>query len=159
MSNNSNVWIINLKDKRNGSRSISDDKKLKFCLSKNIIGIGWGDLKSRNGIGYTRANNGIENIENGDFVWAKNPETKNVFYLFRVIDGAPVDHGAQSQSIYVNNDIGKSRNVELLKQLTEYELQKEIPSISKTDIVARSTVQNVHIKRIIDATNNYVATL
>ncbi len=157
----SNVWIINLKDNRTGHDK-HDDKKFGICLKYNIIAIGWGKESSRiaEARAFNRADNAIKRMNAGDYVWTKNPKSKQEVYLFRVVDDVINDYIIEGNTFFIDNDISKSRNVELVKRFSAGE--KLPDGLERSDIVARSTAENVSKEKrnyLIEATKKYVASL
>ena len=154
----SNVWIINLKDNRDGSDK-NDDKKFGICLQYNIVAIGWGNESSRidEAKAFNRANNAIKGMKRGDYIWTKNPKSKQEVYLFKIVDDIINDYIIEGNSFFINNDISKSRNVELVEHFSEK--SDFIDGLEKSDIIARSTAENVSEEKrnyLIKATNDYV---
>lgn len=149
-----NVWKINLKDFRDEPNN--DDKKFNVCMRNNIIAIGWGTEKSRReDKNYKIAEKALNEMSKGDYVWTKNPKTKD-YYLLEIVDDEPEDFLREKLTIYLDEDISFARRIKLVDRFVDGNLPN---GINSKDIIAVHTAEQVHIEQIIETTNNYVKSL
>ena len=152
----SNVWIINLKDNRDGSNK-NDDTKFNICKKEKFIAFGWGTPDKRTQANYNKADRAFSKMRVGDYVWTKNPKTKSDFYLLEIIDDEIKDYLVEGNTYFLDNDISKSIGVKQIECFRNGALPN---GLVKRNIVARNTVERVHEETrqyLIDATEDYVA--
>ncbi|MBR2100431.1 MAG: hypothetical protein IJ927_03795 [Eubacterium sp.] len=148
----SNLWIINLKDNRDGSNK-NDDTKFNICKKEKFVAFGWVTPDKRTQANYNKADRAFSKMRVGDYVWTKNPKTKSDFYLLEIIDDEIKDYLIEGNTYFLDNDISKSIKV---NQIKEYHKNILPPGISKRDIVARSTIEQVHREHLIKATQKII---
>lgn len=107
-NNRVNVWIMNLKDKRNIKPEGLTQSKFDFCKSCGIVGIGWANSNPYNSqeAAFLQANNAIDAFEVGDLIWVRNPNAANTvqeLYLCRITSKAVATNDITMNSY----DIGK----------------------------------------------------
>lgn len=149
-----NVWIVNLKDFR--VEPNNDDKKFNICMRNSIIAIGWGTEESRrDDKSYKIAQNALEGMSKGDYVWTKNPKL-NDYYLLEIIDDNTDDFLLKGYKIFLDEDISLARRIKQIARFADGNLPN---GIECKDIIAVHTAEQIHIEKVIKATLDYVVTL
>ena len=138
-----NVWIINLKDKRENATPGASKRKFDKCLAQGIIAIGWtyGDLA--NDKNYRYALSRMNEMQCGDLVWTKDPSCRQR-YICEIIDGQTNKAAANN-----NDDIHLYRKC-IFHAVSDSQISNE--SIDFKSLISRKTVRRVCKQDIIKAT-------
>lgn len=147
-----NVYIVNLKDNRE-NHDKNDDAKFLACMDNELIAIGWGSETSREEANAKIAINVFNEMQNGDYVWTKNPADKNKFHLLKIIDDKAYDYLKTEKEYYVDEDRSLARKV---KEIGKFSADALPNGLKKNDIVARHTAERVHRQFLLDVTLDFV---
>lgn len=117
-----NVWRIHIKN--DIDRRYTRQDLLKFCIREKLIGVGWGNIKTRvnsedaiklEALSYTNATaavkalNAVRRMKPDDLIWTR---LDNIYYLCRVTD---IWENSRPNDEHYKLDISNYVNVEWVK--------------------------------------------
>lgn len=149
-----NVWIMNLLDNRSEENKPTDlqQSKFQFCKERGIVGIGWVGCDPINSkdVGFLRAANAFSDFKKDDFVWTKDPVSKE-YYICWVTDEPITANDAELHRY----DISKFCSCEFITVGSEENLPQGILNV---DLTSRTTISKAN-SSVSEITQNYIASL
>lgn len=146
------VWVMNLIDNRDNA--VNSREKFERCFARNVVAIGWaGYDPGRGDSAFETAHSFLAEMQRGDLVWVRNPETKEQFLCEVLNDKViPLEHqrdasvnGMPGQELH-EFDISEGR-------ICEYHSVNDdlLKGVDRNKLVARHTIQHMlHAETIVE---------
>lgn len=144
------VYCMNLKDNREGSTLASSKIKFDFCLSEQVVGIGWASDKiSLSEPAFADAKKYLSALKPGDLVWIKKPG-EDLYFIAEILDEKPFSSGDDR---YDKHDLGYCRKCRFYRVGSKADIPDEYIDYLKR-LVTPQTIQSRTDTELIDAVNS-----
>lgn len=144
------VYCMNLKDNREGSALASSKIKFDFCLSEQVVGIGWASDKiSLSEPAFADAKKYLSALKPGDLVWIKKPG-EDLYFIAEILDEKPFSSGDDR---YDKHDLGYCRKCRFYRVGSKEDIPAEYIDYLKR-LVTPQTIQSRTDTELIDAVNS-----